>query len=114
MEKGCYLLASYGLRAKWMGKWPAPLLWQIHVVILCLWNLKKKAWSVCFPSSIFREVKWCFLVVLMFICSDESSGLLWVLKFSHLQRQLCKVEFYRELLHCSKIVLIMVPAQESL
>lgn len=47
-----------------------------------------------FSAPFFREVNRCFLVVLMFICSEVSSALLWVSNFTGLQRQLCKVGLY--------------------
>lgn len=74
--------------------------------------------SVSFPSSVFQEVNRCFLVVLMFICSEVFSALLWVLKITHLQRQLCKVAFrchiLVDLLHGFRMFPIMVPAQGCL
>lgn len=53
----------------------------------------------------------------MFICSEVFSALLWVLKVTSLQRQLCQVGFQChilvDLLHGFKIFPIMVPAQGS-
>lgn len=76
-------------------------------------QLKPKAQGLaCMVSQLrFREGKWCFLVALMFICSQVSSGWLWVFQVMDLQRQLCEVRF---LLHCFKTLAIMVPAQGSL
>lgn len=60
--------ASYHLWAG--GHRPASALRAVHEVSLCHWNLKKR--HVCVFSS--SEVNRCFLVVLMFICSEVHSA----------------------------------------